>query len=47
MGTKPTTVLLVGETARSSQELLEWLNKRSYHCQTSNVPLVPRTITIP
>jgi CheY-like chemotaxis protein len=33
MGIKPTTVLLVGETARSSQQLLEWLNKRSCHCQ--------------
>jgi CheY-like chemotaxis protein len=33
METKPMTALLVGESARSSQQLLEWLNKRGCHCQ--------------
>jgi CheY-like chemotaxis protein len=33
MRIKPMTVLLVGETARSSQQLLEWLSKRGCRCQ--------------
>jgi CheY-like chemotaxis protein len=35
MENKPTTVLLVGEIARSSLHLLQWLSKRGCHCQTA------------
>lgn len=33
MGIKPIMVLLVGETARSSLKLLQWLNGRGCRCQ--------------
>lgn len=33
MSVRPTTVLLVGEAARSSLHLLQWLNRRGCHCQ--------------
>jgi len=33
MSVRPVTVLLVGETARGSLHLLQWLNRRGYRCQ--------------
>jgi hypothetical protein len=33
MHIKPMTVLLIGETARSSSNVLEWLQTRGDHCQ--------------
>src|SRR4029077_14124791 len=33
MSVRPLMVLLVGETARSSLHLLQWLNRRGYRCQ--------------
>lgn len=33
MSVKPVMVLLVGETARSSLQLLQWLNRRGCRCQ--------------
>jgi CheY-like chemotaxis protein len=35
MENKLTTVLLVGETARSSLHLLQWLSNRGCHCETA------------
>jgi CheY-like chemotaxis protein len=35
MSTKPTTVLLVGDTARNSSQLLHWLGRGGCDCQTA------------
>jgi hypothetical protein len=50
MGIKPVTVLLVGEGARNSLQLLQWLNQRGCRCQAAescrdacNLVLVSRT----
>jgi ActR/RegA family two-component response regulator len=48
MGIKPVAVLLVGEGARNSLQLLRWLNQRGCRCQVAEscrgaCNLVPRT----
>ena len=35
MSTHPVRVLLVGDTARNSLQLLQWLNNRGCHCQAA------------